>query len=71
MLGTTPKGQDVLALTMWGARSSLLVGFTVGLAATAIGILVGLSSAYFGRLVDDALSLLTNVFLLLPGCRCS
>ncbi|GGX35598.1 ABC transporter permease [Streptomyces lomondensis] len=66
-LGTTAKGQDVLALTLWGARSSLFVGFTVGLAATAIAILVGLASAYFGRIVDDALTLVTNIFLLLPG----
>ncbi|MBM7440489.1 ABC transporter permease [Streptomyces sp. HB132] len=66
-LGTTTKGQDVLALTLWGARSSMFVGFTVGLAATGIAILVGLAAAYFGRLVDDALTLITNVFLLLPG----
>ncbi|UUU26545.1 ABC transporter permease [Streptomyces sp. DSM 40750] len=66
-LGTTAKGQDVLALTVWGARSSLFVGFTVGLVATAVAIVVGLASAYFGRIVDDALTLVTNVFLLLPG----
>ncbi|MEU6177498.1 ABC transporter permease [Streptomyces coeruleorubidus] len=66
-LGTTTKGQDVLALTLWGARSSMFVGFTVGLAATGVAILVGLASAYFGRLLDDALTLVTNVFLLLPG----
>jgi peptide/nickel transport system permease protein len=66
-LGTTAKGQDVLALTIHGARSSLLVGLTVGLASTFIGILVGLASAYFGKFIDEALSLLTNVFLLLPG----
>jgi peptide/nickel transport system permease protein len=67
LFGTTPKGQDVLALTLWGARSSLLVGFIVGFAATAIGILVGLTSAFYGRVVDDVLSLGTNVFLLIPG----
>lgn len=66
-LGTTAKGQDVLALTLWGARSSLFVGFTVGLVATAVAIVVGLASAYFGRIVDDALTLVTNIFLLLPG----
>ncbi|MFG2555551.1 ABC transporter permease [Streptomyces sp. NPDC048581] len=66
-LGTTAKGQDVLALTLWGARSSLFVGFTVGLVATGVAILVGLASAYFGRVVDDALTLVTNIFLLLPG----
>ncbi|MFG2471156.1 ABC transporter permease [Streptomyces canus] len=66
-LGTTAKGQDVLALTLWGARSSLFVGFTVGLVATAVAIVVGLAAAYFGRVVDDALTLVTNIFLLLPG----
>lgn len=66
-LGTTAKGQDVLALNIWGSRSSLFVGFVVGIAATLVGLLVGLASAYFGRAVDNVLSLVTNVFLLLPG----
>ncbi|MFC9244813.1 ABC transporter permease [Streptomyces sp. NPDC057136] len=67
VLGTTAKGQDVLALTLWGARSSLFVGFSVGLAATALAVLVGMACAYFGRIVDDVLSLVTNIFLLVPG----
>ena len=67
LLGTTAKGQDVLGLTLWGSRSSLMVGFVVGVGATALGVIVGLSSAYYARLVDEALSLVTNVFLLLPG----
>lgn len=67
LLGTTAKGQDVLALTVWGARSSLLVGFVAGVLSTLVGIVVGLTSAFFGKRVDDALSLVTNVFLLIPG----
>ncbi len=67
LLGTTAKGQDVLALTLWGARSSLAVGFLVGIAATLVGVTVGLAAAYFGKVTDDVLSLVTNVFLLLPG----
>lgn len=67
LLGTTAKGQDVLALTLWGARSSLAVGFLVGVAATLVGVTVGLAAAYFGKVTDDVLSLVTNVFLLLPG----
>jgi peptide/nickel transport system permease protein len=66
-LGTTAKGQDVLALTLWGARSSLAVGFVVGSVATLLGVVVGLAGAYFGSFADDALSLVTNIFLLLPG----
>ncbi|MBT8798056.1 ABC transporter permease [Microbacterium flavum] len=67
LLGTTAKGQDVLALNIWGARSSLFVGFTVGILSTLVGLLVGLASAYLGKSVDNLLSLVTNVFLLLPG----
>jgi peptide/nickel transport system permease protein len=67
LLGTTAKGQDVLDLTLWGSRSSLMVGFVVGMGATVLGVIVGLSSAYYARLVDEALSLVTNIFLLLPG----
>lgn len=67
LLGTTAKGQDVLALTLWGSRTSLFVGFVAGLLATALAVVVGLAAAYFGRVADDVLSLLTNVFLLIPG----
>lgn len=67
LLGTTSKGQDVMALTLWGARSSLLVGALVGVAATFIGVVVGLTCAFFGRVFDDVLSLVTNIFLLMPG----
>lgn len=66
-LGTTAKGQDVLALTIWGARASLFVGFLAGVLSTIVGIVVGLSGAYFGKVVDDVLALVTNVFLLVPG----
>jgi peptide/nickel transport system permease protein len=66
-LGTTGQGQDVLAQTLAGARTSLMVGFTVGLAQVAIGALVGATAGYLAGWVDDALSLLVNVFLVMPG----
>jgi peptide/nickel transport system permease protein len=67
LLGTTAKGEDVLALLIWGARSSLGIGFTVGALATLVGLLAGLMSAFFGRVIDDVLSVVTNIFLLIPG----
>jgi peptide/nickel transport system permease protein len=66
-LGTTRQGQDVLAQTVVGARTSLFLGFLVGALTVAIGTLVGLLAGTLGGLVDDALSLITNVFLILPG----
>ncbi|MEZ4404168.1 MAG: ABC transporter permease [Kofleriaceae bacterium] len=66
-LGTTGQGQDVVAQTVVGTRVSLFIGFGVGLAVVAIGALMGVAAGYFGGVVDSALSLAINVFLVLPG----
>ena len=66
-LGTTGQGQDVLAQTVVGTRVSLVIGFAVGLAVVLVGALVGVVAGYAGGRVDAALSLLLNVFLVLPG----
>ncbi len=65
--GTTGQGQDVLAQTVAGARTTLLIGFIVGFAVIAIGSLVGTTAGYFGGRIDDILSLVINVFLIMPG----
>ncbi|HYG68782.1 MAG TPA: ABC transporter permease [Anaeromyxobacteraceae bacterium] len=66
-LGTTGQGQDVLAQTVVGTRVSLLIGFGVGLAVVLVGATVGVAAGYFGGRIDAALSLLFNVFLVLPS----
>ena len=66
-LGTTGQGQDVLAQTVVGSRTSLAIGFLVGFFVVAIGALIGTIAGYFGGWIDDLLSLLINVFLVMPG----
>jgi len=66
-LGTNGRGQDVLAQVVAGARTTLAVAFSVGLLVTLIGAAVGVAAAYFGRHTDTALSLVTNVSLVIPG----
>lgn len=66
-LGTTRHGEDVFAQLVYGARISLLVGFCAAIGSTILQVLFGLSSGYFGGLADDILSLIINVFLVLPG----
>lgn len=66
-LGTSGQGQDVLAQTVAGARTTLAVGFAVGVAVVLIAALVALTAAYAGGWLDDALTVVANVFLLIPG----
>ncbi len=66
-LGTTGQGQDVLAQLVVGTRVSLLIGFGVGISVVLIGALIGITAGYFGGRVDGFLSLLFNVFLVIPG----
>ncbi len=66
-LGTTGQGQDVLAQLVVGTRASLAIGFAVGLLVVAIGAVVGVTAGYFGGRIDAFLSLLFNVFLVIPG----
>jgi peptide/nickel transport system permease protein len=66
LLGTTQTGQDVLSQLLAGSRATLLVGLIAGLIATSLAIIVGLAGGYLGGLADEGLSLLSNVFLVLP-----
>src|SRR5690242_10230225 len=66
-LGTNQGGQDVFAQLVYGTRSSLGWALLSGLIVMGISITVGLVSGFFGGIVDDALSLVTNVFIVIPG----
>lgn len=65
--GTTASGQDVLSQTIYGARVSLGAGVVVGFSVSVIGAVVGIASGYFRGMVDDVLSMVTNIFLVIPS----
>jgi len=67
LLGTTQSGQDVLSQLLMGIRLTLELAFFVGLVATILSVLVGVTSAFLGGVWDEVLSLLTNVFLVIPA----
>lgn len=66
-MGTDELGQDIMSQVIYGARISLAVGFSVALAATLIGSLVGLVSGFYRGAVDEALMRATDVILILPS----
>jgi peptide/nickel transport system permease protein len=67
LLGTTGQGQDVFTQLVWGSRTSLFIGFSVGILSTLIGMIIGMISGYMPGVVDGVLNMFTNVFLLIPG----
>ena len=67
LFGTTQTGQDVLSQVLTGIRLTMIVAFAVGGIATVLSVLVGVTSAFLGGAWDEVLSLLTNVFLVIPA----
>lgn len=63
--GTTNIGQDVFSQWMFGARSTLIVGFLAGFVTMVIGLAVGIAAG-FVNLMDEPLMRLTDVFLAMP-----
>ncbi len=66
ILGTDQLGRDYLSRLIYGARISLLIGFSAVAIAGVIGTTLGLLGGYFGGRVDMVVTFLTTVRLSLP-----
>ena len=67
LFGTTQTGQDVLSQVLTGIRLTIIVALAVGGIATVLSVLVGVSAAFLGGFWDELLSLVTNIFLVVPA----
>ena len=66
-LGTDALGRDMLSAIFYGLRTSILVAVSSAVAAQCIGIVVGLSAAYFGGIVDTLVMRLVDIKLGFPS----
>lgn len=66
LLGTTSIGQDVFSQLVWSTRQTLLVTLLVSFVATFLSTFVGVTAAYVGGLLDRVLTVVIDVFLILP-----
>ena len=66
-LGTDALGRDMLSAIFYGLRTSIIVAVSSALAAQCIGIVVGLSAAYFGGVVDTLVMRLVDIKLGFPS----
>ncbi|MBN1306402.1 MAG: ABC transporter permease [Chitinispirillaceae bacterium] len=66
LLGTNHLGVDMMSLLIKGLGSSLYVGFLAGMIATVTGTLLGIYGGFKGGWQDDFITLITNLFLVIP-----
>jgi peptide/nickel transport system permease protein len=66
LLGTDQLGRDVLSRLIFGARVSMVVGFTAVIFAGTVGTTLGIVSGYLGGWVDQVIMRLTDTWLALP-----
>lgn len=66
LLGTDKVGRDFLSRLIYGARISLLIGFSTVLISGTIGTTLGVCAGYFGGRVDTVISFVINARLAMP-----
>lgn len=66
VLGSDNFGRDAMLELVYGTRTSLLVGLLGGVVTALIGLTVGLLAGYIGGAVDNILTAVTNMFIVIP-----
>ena len=66
LMGTDNLGRDLLRGVVHGTRTSVTVVLAVAAMSLVLGVLVGMVAGYRGRLVDDVLMRLTEMFQSVP-----
>jgi peptide/nickel transport system permease protein len=65
-LGTNQVGQDIWSQLLYSARTSLLVGFGVGILSCMLSIFVGVSTALIGGLYDNIMMRIVDALIVIP-----
>ena len=65
-LGTDNLGRDVFSQILYGAKTSLEIGFVAAMISAVIGVIFGGIAGFYGGVIDRILNEVMNIFLMLP-----
>ncbi len=66
LLGTNDIGQDIFSELLYGARTSLEIGFLSAFLSIGIGSMIGIISGWYGGNIDRFLMKITAFFMTIP-----
>jgi dipeptide transport system permease protein len=67
LFGTDGVGRDMLSRLIHGARVSLFIGLSVMIVSVLTGAALGLAAAWFGGVVDVAITRVMDLIMAVPG----
>ncbi|API90312.1 peptide ABC transporter permease [Marinilactibacillus sp. 15R] len=66
ILGTDSAGRDIFGQLIIGARNSLLIGLSVTVITSLLGVVVGIMAAYYAGVIDNIIMRIIDFIMILP-----